>query len=434
MAMKAVLYNPRERRKMINPVLPFSLMVVGTELRKEGYEVRIVDGRLGEKIEDALDGDVTLVGITCMTGPMIEDALHVSEKVKKFNPSIKILWGGFHPSLMPEQTKLNEFVDEVVVGRYKENDELDYSIIDIEKYVRNEAGVRTIDYLSSRGCPHRCAFCSISKVYGRVWQPYDTNKIISDLDFLITKYNIQGVHFMDDNFFASQERVENLIDKIEAMEWKLEMWAMCRCDYMSRFTVSFLEKIRKAGINTINFGAESGSPDTLKYIHKDITPEDIISSAEVCKKFGFKAEYSFMIGFPEETEKDRELTFKIIDRLHEIVNPDIKVFMFTPFPGTELYEEAKKKGLKEPQSLAEWADFEYESPITPWVPNKVKRMFRTLTYIAWFAFTPDMEKKFGRFYQKVAYRILRRDALFRWKHRFFGFAPEWLLFRKIAND
>lgn len=434
MKKKVVLYNPREKRRVINPVLPFSLMVVGTSLKKEGYDVEIVDGRLNEKIEDALTKDTVMVGITCMTGPMIIDAIDASKKVREFNRKIKIVWGGFHPSLMPEQTRQSEFVDEVVVGRFRKKESLDYNIVDIEKYIRNEGGVRTIDYLSSRGCPHRCAFCSISKVYGRKWEQIPLKKIIKDIDFLIKKHKIKGVHFMDDNFFVDRNRVEKLMNTIISKKWSLDIWAMCRCDYFSRFPHDFLLKIKEGGIKTINFGAESGSLSTLNYIHKDITPEDIINSAIKCKEYGFKAEYSFMMGFPTETAKDREKTFKTIDRLHSIVDPDIKLFMFTPFPGTELYEEALKKGLKEPQSLIEWSEFEYENPITPWVPEGVKRMFRNATYIAWFAFTPDMEKKFSKPHHRLAYRILRKDALFRWKHRYFNYAPEWFLFKNLANS
>jgi radical SAM superfamily enzyme YgiQ (UPF0313 family) len=433
MRKKAVLYNPREKRRVINPVLPFSLMVVGTSLKKEGYDVEIVDGRLGEKIEDALTKETSMVGITCMTGPMIIDAIDASKKVREFNRKIKIVWGGFHPSLMPDQTLENEFIDEVVVGRFRKKEFLDYNILGIEKYIRNEGGVRTIDYLSSRGCPHRCAFCSISKVYGRKWEQIPLEKIIRDLDFLVKKHRIRGIHFMDDNFFVDRNRVEKLMNTIISKKWDLDIWAMCRCDYFSKFPHDFLLKIKEGGIKTINFGAESGSLPILSHIHKDITPEDIINSAIRCKEYGFKAEYSFMIGFPTETANDREKTFEIVDRLHSIVNPDIKLFMFTPFPGTELYYEALKKGLKEPQSLLEWAGFEYENPITPWVPYNVKKMFKCATYLAWFAFTPDMEKKFGKPYHRLIYRILRRDALFRWKHRYFNHAPEWFLFENLAN-
>ncbi len=434
MKNKAVLYNPREKRRVINPVLPFSLIAVGTSLKKEGYDVEIVDGRLGERIEDALTANTTMVGITCMTGPMIKDAIDASKKAKEFNKNIKVVWGGFHPSLMPEQTRQNEFIDDVIVGRFRKNETLDYTLVDVKKYIRNEGGVRTIDYLSSRGCPHRCAFCSINNVYGRKWEQIPIEKIVGDLKYLVEKHNIKGIHFMDDNFFIDPKRVEKLIDIIISKKWNLEMWVMCRCDYFSRFNHDFLINIKKAGVRTINFGAESGSLSILKYIHKDITPEDIINSALKCKEYGFKAEYSFMIGFPKETDADREKTFKTIDKLYSIVNPDIKLFMFTPFPGTELYDEALKRGLKEPKSLLEWSEFEYENPITPWVPGRVKRMFRNATYIVWFAFTPDMEKKFSKLQHKVAYRILKKDALFRWRHRYFGFAPEWFLFKKLTNE
>ena len=434
MIMKVLLYNPKERRKIINPVLPLSLMVVATTMKKEGHDVKIVDGRIGEKLEDHLSNDIDMVGITSMTGSAITDAVEKSKMVKDFNQNIKVVWGGFHPSLLPEQTKKNPYIDDVCIGRYKPDDMLDYSIIDIEKYIRDEEGLRTIDYLSSRGCPHNCKFCSIRRVYGRKWDNVPLEKIEKDLEYLVEKYRINSIHFMDDNFFVNKERVEKICEIIKKHGWKLRIWAMCRCEYMVRFDDEFLKKLKKAGFEIINFGAESGSPKILEYMDKGITRENILESARVCKKHGFKTEYSFMIGLLNETDEDRELTYDIIDKLHEIGNSDIKLFMFTPFPGTELFDEAVKRGLEPPKNLLGWSKYEYENPITPWVPDDLKRKFKCATHVAWFAFTPDMERKYAKTpSKKVAYRILKRDALFRWKHRFFSLSPEWAMFKKVVS-
>ena len=432
--MKVLLYNPKERRKIINPVLPLSLMVVATTMKKEGHDVKIIDGRLGERLEDHLSNDVDMVGITCMTGSAIRDGIEKSKIVKEFNKNIKIIWGGFHPSLLPKQTLENPYIDDICVGRYKPDDMLDYKIMDIEKYIRNEDGLRTIDYLSSRGCPHNCKFCSIRKVYGRKWDNVPLKKIEKDLEFLIEKYKISGIHFMDDNFFVDNERVEKICDMIIRHGWKLRIWAMCRCEYIVRFDDKLLKKLKEAGFETINFGGESGSPKILNYMDKGITRENILESAKVCKKHGFKAEYSFMIGLLNETDEDRELTYDIIDKLHEISDPDIKLFMFTPFPGTELFDEAVKRGLKPPENLLGWSVYEYENPITPWVSDDLKKKFKCATHVVWFAFTPDMERKYATTLpKKIAYRMLKRDALFRWKRRFFSLAPEWSTFKRIVS-
>lgn len=430
---QALLYNPKEKRNIINPVLPFSLMTVATVWKKEGYKVKIIDGRLGDRIEDHLNPNIEKVGITSMTGSTIQNAIQASKIVKEYDNGIKVIWGGFHASLLPEQTLKNPYIDEVFQSRY-DTSYIDYSTVDLNRYIRNEGGLKTIDVLSSSGCPYRCAYCAISKVYGRKWIPFNLdNHFLPLITVLYEKYGVRKLHIMDDNFFIDSKRVEKICDYIISHNYKLKIWGMCRTNIFRKFDHSTLHKLKKAGFDTINFGAESGSPRILKYIQKDITIHDTIETARICKRFGFNAEYSFMIGFPSETEKDVESTLNLIDELTSIIDCDIKLFMFCPFPGTPLYEDALQHGLEEPKSLEAWTEFEYENVITPWVPDHIKKIFDKATYVIWFAFTPTMEQKFSKWWQRIGYKILKQDARFRWRTKRFGFAPEWWLVKKIAR-
>jgi len=430
---QALLYNPKEKRNITNPVLPFSLMSVATVWKSEGYNTVIVDGRLGERIEDFLTPDVKKVGITSMTGSALQDAIGAARKVKDYNKDIKVIFGGFHASLMPEQTLVNENIDEVMVGRYSDIDRIDYSI-DMGKYIRDEGGIKMIDVISSSGCPYRCAYCAISKVYGRKWLPFDLEGYFFPLlKWLHDEHGVRGIHIMDDNFFVDIGRAEKICDYIIKNKLKLKIWAMCRTNIFSKLDNRTLWLLRAAGFDILNFGAESGSQDILDYIKKDITVDDTIESARRCKEHGFNAEYSFMIGFPGEKKTDINATFDLIDKLTSMLVCDIKLFMYCPFPGTPLYEDALLHGLEEPKSLSEWEAFEYENLVTPWVPKHIKKMFNVATYCCWFAFTPSLDKKYDAWWQRLGYSILKGNARTRWRMRMFGFAPEWWVVKKIVR-
>jgi len=119
-----------------------------------------------------------------------------------------------------------------------------------------------------------------------------------------------------------------------------------------------MARIRQSGCYLLSFGAESGSPDILKKIQKDITDEEILNSARLCLKHGIIPQYSFMLGLPGETKKDMKQTINLIDKLTklsgrvQILGPQA----FRPYPGSSLYEECVAAGWQAPQSLEEWGD------------------------------------------------------------------------------
>ena len=98
-----------------NPQVPLSLLHLASFLIKGGYSVRIMDMRLenltGFKIEKPL-----FVGISSIHGSQIRYGLEFAKQVRSSDSSIPIVWGGVHPTLLPEQTVANELVDIVVRG------------------------------------------------------------------------------------------------------------------------------------------------------------------------------------------------------------------------------------------------------------------------------------------------------------------------------
>lgn len=478
---QVILYNPKEKTRLRVPYLPFSLLTVGTAIQKAGIDVKIIDARVEEKARDIiaslLNEDVLFFGITLITGSVIYDALEMACFVKMKRPDLKVVFGGVHASLLPEQTVQCPHADLVVIGpgentavelalalkkgtdfsaipgiAYKKDGKviinpedtsrpmaseagINYSMIDLRKYLKtNATGTRCLDYLSSRGCPHPCSYCAISNLWKKKIYYYSSEKMVDDLENFVKELGINSVHFLDDNFFVNRPRVETFCDEILKRKLPLNFWSMCRIQYFAQYDDAFLQKLKAAGFRTMNFGAESGSQFILDKIKKGITVDQILDTAHRCNRHGFRGQFSFMMGFPFEKDADLEKTMKMIDAIHAI-NPDfdIQLFPYTPFPKTELAEECMRYGFVPPEKLETWAEFEYGAIKMPWLSKKLRDRIDTMTTIAWFAFTSETAIKLGGL-KGTLFKGLGKLAYLRWKHRFFEMPLEWKLINRLARQ
>src|SRR6195952_6088757 len=99
---------------------PLGILAVSTPLERAGYEICLIDStitpnfeeRVLEEVKDAL-----CLGISLVTGPMIRETVAIAKAVKAWNPDFPIILGGWHPSLLPDQTLQAACVDYVVRGQ-----------------------------------------------------------------------------------------------------------------------------------------------------------------------------------------------------------------------------------------------------------------------------------------------------------------------------
>ncbi|MDD1762959.1 MAG: cobalamin-dependent protein, partial [Methanothrix sp.] len=103
------------RQRAPDPQVPLQLLHVASALGRAGYRPRIADLRLGDFHTLPL-GDPVFVGITAMSGPQIRYGLEFAGRIRAERPTTPIVWGGVHPSLLPEQTAADAHVDVVVRG------------------------------------------------------------------------------------------------------------------------------------------------------------------------------------------------------------------------------------------------------------------------------------------------------------------------------
>ncbi len=470
MRRKVVLYNPRA----VFWTMPLALIAVGSALDRSKYEVVVFDGRLeadpiGALLEHLDDGAVCL-GVTVLTGAPIRDALKITRAVKQARPDLPIVWGGWHPSLFPEQCLAEPGVDAVVIGQGEETfteivDRLanrhslagvlgcahrlspskgdglgvrveparpfrdvnhfpphDYTLIDVERYFAAKRK-RQFDTISSQGCRFRCAFCADPTVFKRGWYGLQPERMARELAAHYARYRFDEIAFQDETFFTSRARVEAIADAFLAVGLSVAWTATLRADQGDRLDDRLLTKCRQAGLKRVMIGVESGSPEMLDRIQKDITIAQVFSSAEKMARHGIGAILNFIVGFPGESDDSVQRTLDAAARLRAI-SPDFEaaIFYFRPYPGNPIAGELLRGGYEFPTTLEAWADFDYVGGREAWV-----------TRAQW-----QRVERF-KFYQRYAFgynrHVLRRPLrwLSRWRvdRRFYAFPLEKAIVERL---
>jgi len=369
---------------------PTGLCYVSSLLRKNGYDVSIVDAEaLGLGAETAAQEILKLkpqiVGITAKT-LWVVNAHHVARALKEKAPEIPIVAGGNHVTALPERT-LKEFpcFDIVVIGegeitfpelvkalaqgrglsgvaglafRDKDNicltghrgrirnlDELpppSWDLIpDIPTYYRpwltSVKKLPAFSLITSRGCPSQCTFCDRS-VFGNYIASHSPEYIAAMIKELSSKYSIRYIMFDDDNLLLNKERLFRLFELLKECNLRMPFSCQSRVDTIDE---EMLTRLKEAGCRQIQFGIESGSQKILDAMKKNITLEQIHRAITMTRKKGIDAMGFFILGYPGETEETLQDTLKLIKKCGFF---DIGIAFFTPLPGSTIYQNISEYG------------------------------------------------------------------------------------------
>ncbi|MCJ7613909.1 B12-binding domain-containing radical SAM protein [Candidatus Bathyarchaeota archaeon] len=193
----------------------------------------------------------------------------------------------------------------------------------------------------SRGCPHQCIFCTQWKHWGSRWRIKSPKRIADEFEFCYEKYGSRFLWLTDDNYGLGK-RASELADELNQRGFSDDMmWFMqVRCDDVVKHA-DVLPKMRKAGLRWVLLGIESHSSNTLDSFRKETTPEDARKAVKLLKENDIFSQGMFIIG-------QRKDTAESMADLREFANdldPDLAIFaILTPFPGTAVFEEAKRNG------------------------------------------------------------------------------------------
>ena len=410
--MDIVLFNPAPRsgiqvQRRIE--LPLSLLCPAAPLDRQGYRIKIIDEFANPKwrreLLETLAQKPICFGVTSMTGPQILHALEGCKLVKERYPDVPVIWGGVHASLLPEQTLQNPYPDIIVVGEgeetfpelvkalesgsplsnvsgicYKEDGKvrftgvrpfvnldgqppLPYHFIHMDRYRRRLFGIDHISFNSSRGCTYRCSFCWDPVMHKRKWRAMSPETVLDHLSRIIRDYGIRGFLFTDDHFFIDMERACLILEGIVRADLRISISKLqIRADTLCRLDKAFLQLMVRAGVKRFSIGIESGSQRVLDLIKKDCSVEEIVEANRKLIPYPIVPVFLFMMGLPTETPDELAQSIRLAIRLTDENSNAVKTFnIYTPYPGTELYDLAIQLGLKEPQRLEDWARFNFRN-------------------------------------------------------------------------
>ncbi|MHB0914826.1 MAG: B12-binding domain-containing radical SAM protein [Thermoleophilia bacterium] len=478
---KVVLIFPRLRRES-NIWAPLPLQAIAGPLIEAGFDVELIDARtIHPHLPDILEAvrGCLYVGLSVMTGLQIHDAVLISREIKRAYPDIPVVWGGYHASMLPEQTLVEDYIDIVIRGQgqvaavelarrleqgaplsdiaglcYKDDGkrvisdypklvDIDqfpptpYDVIDIEQYMVNDLGTRTMKFFSSQGCPFGCGFCAETSMYGRGWVGFPAERVVDEIAALVEDYGVNALDFADTNFFVSKKRVRAICEGIIERGLDVKWAADVRTKQFIDFPEDLLKLIYKAGCRRLLLGAESGSQQALQQIGKQTTVHDTLHVARLCDQLGIIARFTTMFGFPGEPEKDIELTLRMIEGI-KAVNEDFEVhgFFFAPYPGAPMYDEAVRLGFVPPDHLEGWADFDLTELHTPWVnPGYKEKVDMIIDFYMPFASPgPELREKMAAGgTRSIAYKAIHRLAAWRIGHRNFELPLEWYVKKQRAR-
>jgi len=421
-----ILFHPRAVKPK-NRRFPLAILSIAAVLEgKEDYV--IVDGNLdpdpGATMERiALQTEVELLAVSVMPGPQMVAAIPACREFRRHHPSVPIVWGGYFPSLYTDATLNAVYVDFAIRGQgeetflelltalrrgrkfgavrglsYKDDFGLHahnadrplrspgefpllpyHRLQDIGRYLLPTfLGTRTIVHQASIGCPFRCQFCGVVPIFDGKQKTEPPERTASTLAYLKVTYGANAVQFYDNNFFLNEsharEQAERMIPL--GMRW----WAEGRIDTVLRYSDATWQAIRRSGAAMIFFGAESGSDEVLLQMNKRITTSQTLDLAKRIRQFDIIPEFSFVVGSPQNPERDTRDTINFIRRIKNL-NPDAEIIVqhYIPTPHPDgMYGKIEGK-IEFPRTPEEWATERWynftirQDPQLPWLPGRVKR-------------------------------------------------------------
>lgn len=440
--------SPKNTLKIFQPFLPVYVPLGAGSLlslaEREKISVKFVD----EQIEN---DTIKLVNqyVRNMQKPYIfafsvltialKSALAVSKELKRLYPDSIIVFGGIHPSAMPDEVLSYQHINAVIKGEAEKvlfdfyrcvKDGRDFSGLENISYRKNgeivhnavTSAVDNLDNLpvfpyhyfnstrydlgaviSSRGCPYECIFCSNRIITGKKYRFRSAEVIVDDLELLYKKYNRRHINFVDDNLLVNKERIYSIIGNMNkrGLSGKLTFNFQARADNVSYV---LLKDLFNSGFRSVFFGLETSSDAIMKTIKKNQALNRCLEAVRIAKKIGFYVEGTFIYGLPGETHNDR---MKCVEISRELGLDKVRYNNATPYPGTELYRIAKSQNRLYVKGL-----YENFASVATFIENPFKRIP--------FSYVPEGNKEIE----------IRRDILF----SFFSFYFDITKFKEAFKN
>ncbi len=286
---------------------------------------------------------------------------HIAKVSKMINPNCKVIVGGGYATIMPDKLWSDNNVDFIVKGEGEKKlldflnshimssgfiqdvDSLpfyDWEGIDLERYIKYHPK-RFVSYVTSRGCPFGCVFCSTHLMWGKKFRPFSAKRVLDEIDYIMERYHAEEFEFSDDNLTLNKKRILDIMNGFIDRGYKFT-WTHPNAVAVVTLDSEILSVMRKSGCEVLTIAPESGCERVLKnIIHKPIGKNKIREVVRIARELGFKIQGAWIIGFPGETKSEIDETRDFILELKLDRN---QISIATPFIGTDMYSLCQRQG------------------------------------------------------------------------------------------
>jgi len=412
-----------------DPVTPISLANLAAVLRRQGHDTGLLSLSSGRPFSPAAlrrylhEKQPRMVGFTAYQRNFFQIRA-IARMAKEASPGCRVIIGGPQANFMPEEAleELPEFdfvcrgEGELVIGAVAEaidGGPIDTAVpgtstrVDDGSWLLGDPVVPPDDLdvypspwldgvldpadwdeaimLTSRGCPHHCAFCVTPAAFGPTTRAHSVERVLDDIS-VVARRGKGRLWFADPNFSYDAERVYAILEGIARRDLAVEMWIETRADMLS---TELLHLLARAGVHTLALGLESAVPRVLDRSGKAIEPDAIRQAAVTALSAGLDVELFSQYGLPGETKLDALATLQFVQDCGVAVRGNSNAQQMQLYFGSAIIRNPQTHGIRPmredmPAYLALGDEFE-----TDWMSRKEMDEVRS----AWSAASADGGKR-----------------------------------------
>ncbi|OVE76435.1 hypothetical protein BVX97_00945 [bacterium E08(2017)] len=365
---------------------PWGIGTLAALFKENGVKVQVIDGQALQLTKEELAAEVDKYDFDCLGisafSTQFPAVKQLASHVKR-QRDLPIIVGGPLATYQPELTLKSCDVDVCVIGpgeisglevlkywgelhnvrgiAYKKNGEIirteaqrvffnlddtpmpDFSLFQMGKYLNqdnafarksNDGSYRSISFVTTRGCPYECNFCSKSSAGFSRMSPA---KLGNMLGALKSEFGIEEISFGDELFLSSRKVFSEMLPVLK--ELSLRWGGQARANLVDK---EFLHMIKEGGCIGLGYGIESGSQKILNNMNKRTTVEQNEFAISYTRSIGIPVKVQLIFGYPGEDDQTVRETIEMFDRID---HPGRRFNVITPVPGSPLYEDCIRDGL-----------------------------------------------------------------------------------------
>jgi anaerobic magnesium-protoporphyrin IX monomethyl ester cyclase len=359
----------------------------------------IVRGLPPDEILERVPADAEVLAVSCMFSQDWPYLRRLVAALRRRHPHAPIVAGGEHITALPEFVLGESAIDHCVLGEGEETmvDLLDalgtgrsprdvpglvsklgteiarsaprpriraiddipepaWELFPIENYLAQgkSFGVdrgRSMPVLATRGCPYQCTFCSSPAMWTTRWQARDPARVLAEIAGYLDRYRADNVDFYDLTAIIKREWILEFCRLIEASGRRFT-WQLPTGTRSEAIDEDVAAALYATGCRNITYAPESGSAEELRRIKKKIKVPRVLESMRACHRRGVVVKANIVLGFPGQTVRDLLGTARFVAAMAAVGARDVMIFLFCPYPGSEMYRELLAAGRLPPPSDA----------------------------------------------------------------------------------